>query len=800
MPSLIPGYEYDIFISYRQKDNKGDRWVSEFVEALKTELESTFKEEISVYFDINPHDGLLETHDVDASLKEKLKCLVFIPIISRTYCDPKSFAWEHEYKAFIEQAVADRFGLKIKLTGGNVACRVLPVRIHDLDPEDISLCASVLGTHLRSVDFIYKEPGVNRPLTPNDNEDKNLNKTNYRNQINKVALAVKEIITSLNQAEQITDEQKGELFRLSSTPVKRYRSPMITISIIILALFIIGLLLIPKLKGSEEQVEKSIAVLPFKLLSDEPDKQYLADGVMEAILLHLSRIRDLRVLSSTSVEQYRQTAKTIETIGRELNVEYVLEGKFQKHGDNVRLIVQLIRAGKESHIWANEYNREWNDIFMVQSEVAQSIANEIKVAVSPLAKMNIETAPTYNLTAYDFYLRGKDYLERSYMEADKRNARQMFERAVELDPDFGLAWAGMAASSRNLFWFYYDRSEENLELTKEYLNKALALSPGAKEVKMEEAAYYYQCKLDYSASLNILEKLQSDYPNDNGIYFSMSLIQRRMGEFRKSLENIEQAISLNPFQWTYWYEAGHTSRAMREYTKAEKYYKRVVDLNPSFSEIYTALLELYINTGQIDKADRFYIDNEKLISPQFRKYIQAGLLFYKRNFVEAVSIAQAMTEDAISFQHFYLTKNLLLGLFHRAIPDNAMAISHFEAEREFLLTKIKESAADHRFYRSLGIAYAGLGMEEEALAAGRKALEMLDLSKDAMGGIDPELDMVKILVMTGEHDEAMRRLEKIISQHGDLTANILKIDPFWDPVRNHEIFRKIIANPEYKGI
>ena len=133
MASLISGFEYDIFISYRQKDNKHDGWVTEFVDNLKGELESTFKEEISVYFDINPHDGLLETHDVDASLKDKLKCLVFIPIISRTYCDPKSFAWENEFKAFIEQASEDHFGLKVKLSNGNVANRVLPVRIHDLD-------------------------------------------------------------------------------------------------------------------------------------------------------------------------------------------------------------------------------------------------------------------------------------------------------------------------------------------------------------------------------------------------------------------------------------------------------------------------------------------------------------------------------------------------------------------------------------------------------------------------------------------------------------------------------------------
>ena len=145
MASLIPGFEYDIFISYRQKDNKGDTWVSEFVEALKTELESTFKEEINVYFDINPHNGLLETHDVDASLKDKLKCLIFIPIISRTYCDPKSFAWEHEFRAFVELASKDQLGLKIKLPNGNVTSRVLPVRIHDLDVADIRECESVLS-------------------------------------------------------------------------------------------------------------------------------------------------------------------------------------------------------------------------------------------------------------------------------------------------------------------------------------------------------------------------------------------------------------------------------------------------------------------------------------------------------------------------------------------------------------------------------------------------------------------------------------------------------------------------------
>jgi eukaryotic-like serine/threonine-protein kinase len=198
MPSIVEGYSYDIFISYRHKDNKHDGWVTEFVDNLKGELGSTFKEEVSVYFDINPHDGLLETHDVDASLKDKLKCLVFIPIISRTYCDPKSFAWEHEFKAFVDQASQDQFGLKVKLPGSNVAARILPIQIHDLNVMDRKLIEDQLGGYLRGIEFIYKEPGVNRPLRLNeDNPHDNLNHTIYRNQINKVALSVKDIIESM---------------------------------------------------------------------------------------------------------------------------------------------------------------------------------------------------------------------------------------------------------------------------------------------------------------------------------------------------------------------------------------------------------------------------------------------------------------------------------------------------------------------------------------------------------------------------------------------------------------------------
>ena len=187
MSSIIEGYNYDIFISYRQKDNKGDGWVTIFVENLKGELEATFKEDVSVYFDANPHDRLQETHNVDKSLENKLKCLIFIPVLSQTYCDPGSYAWQNEFLPFIKMADNDRFGKDIRLRNGNVASRILPVRIHDLDLEDIELFEKQTGSVLRPMDFVFStSAGVNRPLQADeDHPIDNLNKTFYRDQLNK---------------------------------------------------------------------------------------------------------------------------------------------------------------------------------------------------------------------------------------------------------------------------------------------------------------------------------------------------------------------------------------------------------------------------------------------------------------------------------------------------------------------------------------------------------------------------------------------------------------------------------------
>ena len=219
MPSIFPGFEYDIFISYRHNDNAYDGWVSEFVEKLRNELVATLKDKLTIFFDENPEDGLMETHNVDHTIAAKIKALVFIPIVSQTYCDTKSFAWNHEFLTFNKTASEDSFGREIKLPNGSVASRILPVRIHEIEIADVRLLENVLQGVLRSIDFIYHSPGVNRPLRPIDDElHDNLNNTIYRNQINKVANAIKEIIAGAKNFEYSGIEKPPE--SLNPTPVQ----------------------------------------------------------------------------------------------------------------------------------------------------------------------------------------------------------------------------------------------------------------------------------------------------------------------------------------------------------------------------------------------------------------------------------------------------------------------------------------------------------------------------------------------------------------------------------------------------
>ncbi|MEA1886315.1 MAG: hypothetical protein U9N72_03790 [Bacteroidota bacterium] len=512
MASLITGYEYDIFISYRQKDNKGDRWVSEFVEALKTELESTFKEDISVYFDINPDGGILETHDVDASLKEKLKCLVFIPVLSRTYCDVKSFAWEHEFKAFVDQASRDQFGLKVKLPGGNVASRVLPVIIHDLDITDIKEYESITGGVLRGVEFIYKTVGVNRPLR--SHEDKpgdNQNRTFYRDQINKVALTIKDIIAGLKGKQTESGKGNGEIYTINEKSA------------------------VP---------EKSIIVLPFENMSSDPEQEYFSDGLTEEIITDLSHIHDLLVISRTSAMTFKGTKKRTGDIAREVNVKYVLEGSVRKAGNNLRITAQLIDAAYDVHLWAEKYSGSLDDVFEIQEKVSRSIADALKLKLSPEEKKKLAERTIDNVQAYEYYLMAYREIWK-YSEEGLKAARQYLEDGIGVTGDNPYIYAALA----NVYWHYANlitNKDDYYEKAEIYARKALTFDPNFPKAHTALGFVDYLSMTKLKESAAHFKRALAVNPNEFEALHGLAILFAFAGQSQEALSLTDKMLKLDP--------------------------------------------------------------------------------------------------------------------------------------------------------------------------------------------------------------------------------------------------------------
>ena len=617
MPSVLPGFEYDIFISYRQKDNRGDHWVTEFVNALKTELEATFKEDISIYFDENPHDGLLETHNVDKSLEGKLKCLIFIPIISQTYCDPKSYAWQHEFCAFNRMAiegtplspgegkgVRPEFGRDIKLSNGNVASRILPIKIHDLDTEDKTLLENELGGVLRPIEFIYHSAGVNRPLNPSDNPDKNLNKTFYRDQINKVANGVKHIIGAMKKSAASPSGDSREA--IPSSPLERIIRPnrkrMFTVlSVIVLLMALTGYLLYSftplRTLLQPEPKDKSIAVLPFKNIGSDGNDEYFSDGMTEEVINYLAKVKELKVMSRTSVEQYKGGNKDIRSIANELDVSTILEGSVRKAGNKFRISVQLIEAETGFHLWSHEYDKEITDVLQVQSEIAKEVTDALSIVLSANEKQNIESGGQIQTIAYDFYLKARSELLSfqlgTRMDPEVRNKHlqnsiSLFKKSIEADPKFSKAYTGLGLTfhQQNFLKNYFN--EGFLDSLKILADRSLKL-----DLQNEEAFFlkgiHYQEDGKFDEAIDEFNKALAINPNYADAIMGLAINQFRIGR--------DPVIALTLLQKTIEIDrgpglAGHLRGMGLAYLylgfndKAKEFYSRAAPLDGDSSMLY----------------------------------------------------------------------------------------------------------------------------------------------------------------------------------------------------------------------
>jgi adenylate cyclase len=612
MASLLPGFENDIFVSYRQNDNKYDGWVTEFVANLNKELEATIKDKISTYFDENSWDGLLETHDVDKSLANKLKSLIFIPVLSQTYCDPKSYAWQHEFLPFNKMAQQDPFGRDILLRNGNVASRILPVKIHDLDPNDMRLLQDQLGGPLRAVDFFFKEPGVNRPLKPEDPEDKNLNKTKYRNQVNKIANSIKEILISIQNPGKPAAYSHGTyLPKASSSP-------------------------------------KSIAVLPFVNMSNDPEQEYFSDGISEEIINTLVQIPGLQVPGRTSSFSFKNKNEDLRIIGEKLNVNTILEGSVRKSGNRIRVTAQLIEASSGYHLWSQKYDRELDDVFIIQDEIARSIVENLQITLSGKPAESRERLQTQNVEAYQLYLKGMSFFYKRGTHMFE--GIKYFEEALKIDPDYALALAGMADSYTMLCLHSYMPPEIAWPKAAEAADRAILIGPGLAEghsAKGTIAALFEhnwdKAKTEYLASLKINPRylqariwyaifyLGMIHPVDEEVLKNVHLAIEcdPLSAYAEAIlalttsfadrvdEGIaagNRAVAFDPESFITWYYLGFANHCAGNYDIAIQAYKRAIDISGRHNWVLASLLALYLEPSeyqQIQKAE--YIYRELLI-------------------------------------------------------------------------------------------------------------------------------------------------------------------------------------------
>jgi len=627
MLSIIPGYEYDIFISYRQKDNKRDGWVTEFINTLKDEIEATFKEDISIYFDENPHDGLGETHNVDDSLAKKLKCLIFIPIISKTYCDPNSFAWTNEFLAFNELASNDEYGLKVTLPNGNTASRVLPIRIHDISDEDKKLVEDEIG-FLRSIDFVYQSAGVNRPLNPSDERDLNIHRTTYRDQINKVANAIQEITTGIKTAEttdepesdksetptpkkiQLTSEIKQRnvlrtslvyiltslllwkvggvvgvpenilgllplvlviLFPISVLMAWLYeRSPQGFIRtgsvasrdnpfadaqkkpltsntfIILLVTTVAALFLIYPQGGSdtradEEEIDKSIAVLPFTNTRPNADTDYLGFAIANQIIGELDYNKNLTVRPSSAIRKFNQQVFEARMVADELKVNYVLTGSYLILGDIIRLDIELLDANNNKGIWRDRLEVDFKNAFDLQDMVAQKVVEGLDVQFSAQELSIIKQDVPSDPLSFEYYLRSLAYplsVEGSVL------ALEMLKKSVALDSTYAPAYAelGFRTNMILVYGSVEDRHPVNPEI---YYLKALSFNENQLVALAGLGARYVEIGRT-SDAVATLRKAVKIKPNNAYSRFFLGYVYRYGGMIDESIQEMEIALSLDP--------------------------------------------------------------------------------------------------------------------------------------------------------------------------------------------------------------------------------------------------------------
>ncbi len=543
--------------------------------------------------------------------------------------------------------------------------------------------------------------------------------------------------------------------------------------------------------------QKMLVVLPFENLGPSED-EYFADGLTEEITSRLSALHGLGVISRTSAFQYKDADKTIKQIGEELGVDYVLEGTVRwdqspEGRGRVRVIPLLIRVSDDIHLWSERYDGIIEDIFSVQSEIAQEVIKQLDITVLEPERKAIYAKPTENLEAYDYFLRGIEQYTNAYLSQDAKEYEktfELFDKAVEQDPEFTFAFIYRANLHKLMYSIGLDRSNERLQKAKEDIDRALEIDPDMPEAQLQLAQYYIVALKDYDRALQIFESVQRARPNLSP--FHLGYYQIRLGKWEQGLQNLERTFKLDPRSSETAHILGRCYAWVGRYGESEQWFDRALSIYPDlyFSKLGLARLAL-LSKGDTKQARALL---EKLRPQVLTDRNLFFLNLYERNYQGALDLLAAMSYKAFQEAHFYTPKNLAYAIAYHAMGDNEMMKTHADAARLELEEAIAERPEDTRLYTALGLAYAFLERKEDAIREGNRAANLYPVSKDAFEGTRYILKLAMIYTVVGEYEEAINQLVYLLSipSGNVISVPILRLDPIWDPLRDHPRFQQLL--------
>ncbi len=555
-----------------------------------------------------------------------------------------------------------------------------------------------------------------------------------------------------------------------------------------------GFFLLPRV--SAHKIDKSIAVLPFENLSDEKANAYFADGIQDDVLTNLSKIGDLKVISRTSVMPYRGKTSNVREIGKALGVATVLEGSVRRIGNRVRVNVQLINADTDEHLWAEDYDRDLTDVFAIQTDLAQKIVRELQAKLSPTEKAQIERKPTENSEAYFAFLQAHDLSTRpDKLRPAIERAEQLYEQATRLDPNFARAFAGLAWVHD---WMYhsYDPTPARREKASAAAETAIRLQPDLPEAHLALGFYYYYCERNYEKALDEFAIAKRSLPNSADVYMAIASIERRQGKWTESTANFEKAASLSPKDAFVLVNLGDNYRANKNFEVADKIFDRAIEAAPSSlvarGEKGKLAMDLKGDFSEIERQltqMAGWDDPEKLVTLG-----RAKILMLQRKFAEAFAVLNQVPQEVIRDGTAPVPKASLQGMLYLFQGDKAKAQAAFRRALPVVEQSLRESPNEAGRHIQLGFILTGLNRKEEAIAEGKRAVELTPESADAFDGPQVTASLAQIYAWVGEKDQALRLVDRSLQTPNGVTVAMLKLDPMWDPLGTDPRFQNLVAS------